>query len=92
MLKLQSAKSAKQQAEGGAGGPAKRSPGELRVQKDISELTLETNVQVEHPDPDNLMKFVVNIVPREGFYEGAKMVFSVDISPNYPHEAPKVHW
>ncbi|CAK9153090.1 unnamed protein product [Ilex paraguariensis] len=36
------------------------------------------------------MNFEVSIRPDEGSYRGGKFLFSFQVSPIYPHEAPKV--
>ncbi|KAE8655113.1 NEDD8-conjugating enzyme Ubc12 [Hibiscus syriacus] len=77
-------------ANGGA--PAKKqSPGELRLHKDISELNLAKSCAITFSNgKDNLMSFGVSIRPDEGYYFGGTFLFSFQVSPIYPHEAPKV--
>ena len=83
-------KEAKATAASGAQGP-KQSPGEMRLAKDISELTLGPTVQIEFPDgKDNLLHFLVTIKPDEGYYKGGKFVFTFNVPGVYPHEPPKV--
>ena len=81
-------KEAKAKAASGAQGP-KQSPGEMRLAKDISELTLGPTVQIEFPDgKDNLLHFLVTIKPDEGYYKGGKFVFNFNVPGVYPHEPP----
>ncbi|GFP92709.1 probable nedd8-conjugating enzyme ubc12-like [Phtheirospermum japonicum] len=69
----------------------KQSAGELRLQKDISELNLPKTCSIAFPNgKDDLMNFEVTIRPDEGYYLSGTFVFSFQISPIYPHEAPKV--
>lgn len=65
-------------------------PGQLRMQRELSELDLPLCCELNFPDPKNLLQFTVAIVPDEGFWQGAKFQFSFNIKPLYPHEAPKV--
>ncbi|MBA0653532.1 hypothetical protein Goklo_020697 [Gossypium klotzschianum] len=61
----------------------------LRV--DISELNLPKSCAITFPNgKDNLMNFEVSIRPDEGYYFGGTFLFSFQVSPVYPHEAPKV--
>ncbi|KAE8695340.1 NEDD8-conjugating enzyme Ubc12 [Hibiscus syriacus] len=77
-------------ANGGA-PTKKQSPGELRLHKDISELNLPKSCAITFPNgKDNLMNFEVSIRPDEGYYLGGTFLFSFQVSPIYPHEAPKV--
>jgi len=93
MIKLFSLKEKK--GEGGAGGrnpgvPKKTSAAQLRITKDINELTLPKTCKITFPDPDDLLNFQLAISPDEGFYKGGTFSFSFKVSPSYPHEPPKV--
>ncbi|KAJ6682080.1 hypothetical protein OIU74_020349 [Salix koriyanagi] len=69
----------------------KQTAGELRLHKDISELNLPSSCTMTFPNgKDNLMNFEVSIRPDEGYYLGGTFLFSFQVSPIYPHEAPKV--
>ncbi|XP_026456138.1 NEDD8-conjugating enzyme Ubc12-like isoform X2 [Papaver somniferum] len=69
----------------------KQSAGELRLHKDISELNLPKTTTIEFPNgKDELMNFEVSIRPDEGFYRDGTFMFTFQVSPIYPHEAPKV--
>lgn len=78
---------------GGAGGrPAKkRSPGEIRIQKDIAELDGGNVAEIEFPNPNDLTFFHVSITPDSGFWKNATYKFIFDIPDHYPHTPPKVH-
>jgi ubiquitin-conjugating enzyme E2 M len=92
MIKLFSVKEKqKKEAAAGVGKGIKQSAGELRVQKDISELNLAKGTSINFPDgKDKLMHFEISICPTEGLYKAGKFVFDFTISPGYPHDAPKV--
>ncbi|KAH9695994.1 NEDD8-conjugating enzyme Ubc12 [Citrus sinensis] len=69
----------------------KQSAGELRLHRDISELNLPKTCSITFPNgKDDLMNFEVSIRPDEGYYVGGTFVFTFQVSPIYPHEAPKV--
>eukprot|EP00696_Hemimastix_kukwesjijk_P006197 gnl/Hemi2/17841_TR5885_c0_g1_i1.p2 gnl/Hemi2/17841_TR5885_c0_g1~~gnl/Hemi2/17841_TR5885_c0_g1_i1.p2 ORF type:complete len:182 (-),score=67.75 gnl/Hemi2/17841_TR5885_c0_g1_i1:303-848(-) len=80
------------QAGGEATGGHRVTPGELRIRKDLSELSLAPNVRVTFPDGrDKPMKFLVSVAPEDGYYRGGTFQFTFVIPPGYPHDAPKVH-
>ncbi|KAH9249352.1 hypothetical protein BASA81_012883 [Batrachochytrium salamandrivorans] len=66
-------------------------PGEIRVQKDVSELDGGECVETVFPDPSDLMKFFVTITPNEGYWAGHSYTFSFQVPDMYPHDPPKVH-
>jgi len=68
----------------------KRTPGEIRIQKDIADLDGGKVAQVDFPNPNDLTQFTVTVVPDSGFWVGARYIFSFVIPPSYPHEPPKV--
>lgn len=75
----------------GAGGRKKKVTGaQLRVQKDLSDLSLPTTMELKYPDPNDIMNFEVIITPDEGMYRGGQFRFSFAIDQNFPHEPPKV--
>ncbi|XP_011294291.1 nedd8-conjugating enzyme UbcE2M [Musca domestica] len=93
MIKLFSLKQQKKEGDqtGRSGAQQKKaSAAQLRIQKDINELTLPKTCAMEFPDPDDLLNFKLIICPDEGFYKGGRFVFNFRVGPNYPHEAPKV--
>lgn len=71
----------------------KKSPGELRLKKEIAELDLPTHAEINFPDEQNIMKFelFVDLTKEECLWKGAKYKFTIAVPPNYPHEAPKCH-
>ncbi|KAK3685466.1 putative E2 ubiquitin-conjugating enzyme [Podospora appendiculata] len=95
MLKIWSMKKEQQKAEnaeGAAGGGKKKkvTAAQLRVQKDLSELSLGSTMKTEFPDPDDILSFILYIEPDEGMYRGGRFSFTFNITPNFPHEPPKV--
>lgn len=75
-------------AKTGAG--RKRSAGEIRIQKDITELDTGKAAEAVFPNPNDLTNFNVIVAPDTGCWAGAKYTFNFTIGPNYPHEPPKV--
>ncbi|KAK4228757.1 ubiquitin-conjugating enzyme/RWD-like protein [Podospora fimiseda] len=93
MLKIWSMKKEQQKAEneGAAAGKKKKvTAAQLRVQKDLSELSLGLTMRTEFPDPDDILSFILYITPDEGMYNGGRFSFSFNIPPSFPHEPPKV--
>jgi ubiquitin-conjugating enzyme E2 M len=68
----------------------RHSAAQLRIMKDIAELTLPKTCTTEYPNKDDLLNFKLHITPDEGFYKGGHFTFNFKVGPNYPHEAPKV--
>lgn len=80
-----------QNATRGGASVKKQSAGELRLHKDISELNLPSSCSISFPNgKDDLMNFEVSIKPDDGYYHNGTFVFTFQVSPVYPHEAPKV--
>ncbi|KIW07507.1 NEDD8-conjugating enzyme UBC12 [Verruconis gallopava] len=92
MLKIWSMKQAQQKAETDASGAKKKkvTAAQLRVQKDLSELSLGSTMKTEFPNPDDILNFILTIEPDEGMYKGGKFTFTFAINQNFPHDPPKV--
>mmetsp|Transcript_21053 Transcript_21053/g.32281 ORF Transcript_21053/g.32281 Transcript_21053/m.32281 type:complete len:198 (-) Transcript_21053:377-970(-) len=75
----------------GSGGKKRKTPGEIRIQKDIAELDGGDVAIIKFPNPNDLTKFNVIVTPDTGFWKGATYHFTFTIPPMYPHEPPKVH-
>ncbi|CAK0786465.1 putative NEDD8-conjugating enzyme Ubc12-like [Coccomyxa viridis] len=92
MIKLFSVKEKqKQEAASANGKGVKQSAGEIRLQKDISELNLSKGMSIKFPEgKDKLLIFEITMKPDEGIYRGGCFTFSFNISTAYPHDAPKV--
>jgi len=69
----------------------KTTSAEIRVHKDISELSLTSETTIEFANKDDLLNFKVTTSPKEGFYKGGSFAFTFKIPPAYPHDPPKVH-
>ena len=83
-------KEAAAKAAAGTSGP-KQSPGEIRLAKDISELTLAKTMGINFPDgAAKITHFVITLKPDEGYYKGGRFVFEFTVPTAYPHEPPKV--
>ncbi|CAH0481054.1 unnamed protein product [Peronospora belbahrii] len=68
----------------------KRTPGEIRIQKDIAELDGGKTATVTFPEVNDLTVFNVKIAVDTGLWKGASYSFSFKIPPMYPHDPPKV--
>lgn len=63
----------------------------LRVQRDISELTLPPICTIEFPNgKDDIMNFEVTLKPVDGYYYDGAFPFSIEVPLTYPHDAPKI--
>jgi len=94
MLKIWSMKQKQEKdaaAEGAAGAKKKKvTAAQLRVQKDLSDLSLGATMFTDFPDPDDILNFTLTIEPDEGMYKGGRFIFEFKIPSNYPHDPPKV--
>lgn len=61
----------------------KRTPGEIRIQKDIEELDGGKVATVEFPNPNDLTIFHVYVTPDSGFWKGATYLFHFAIPDHY---------
>lgn len=57
---------------------------------DIGELDGGNVAETIFPNPDDLTRFTVKVMPDSGFWKGAVYPFNFDIPPDYPHKPPKV--
>eukprot|EP00775_Hariotina_reticulata_P009112 gene9112-9281_t len=81
----------KKDAAAAATGKPKQTAGELRLQKDLTELTLPSNISISFPDgKEKPMHFEIVIKPDEGSYRGGKFIFDFVVLTGYPYDAPKV--
>lgn len=69
---------------------AKKTPGEIRIQKDIGELDGGKVATVNFPKVNDLINFNVVIKPDSGYWEGATYQFVFNVPTHYPHSPPKV--
>ncbi|KAL1918903.1 uncharacterized protein VTP21DRAFT_2284 [Calcarisporiella thermophila] len=89
MIKIWNMK-AKEAKEAQSEKKKKVSAAQIRVQKDLSELELPKTMQMEFPDPQDVLNFNLSITPDESFYKGGIFRFTFSINNNYPHDPPKV--
>ncbi|KAI3659796.1 hypothetical protein MP638_002753 [Amoeboaphelidium occidentale] len=83
MIKLFSLKQKKAQEEAEGGTVAKKTTAaQLRLQKDLGELELPKTMQLDIPNPDDLLNF--------SLYKGGQFDFSFKFKTSYPHDPPKV--
>ncbi|MCJ1331509.1 NEDD8-conjugating protein ubc12 [Thelotrema lepadinum] len=92
MLKIWSMKQEQQKAANAEGAQKKKkvTAAQLRVQKDISELSLSDTMRTEFPNPDDILNFILHIYPDEGMYKNGAFSFTFAINQNFPHDPPKV--
>jgi len=83
----------KKKSEDGAAknGTKKRTPGEIRIQKDIAELDGGKVANIDFPNPNDLTVIEVSVTPDSGFWKNATYRFKFEIPDHYPHTPPKVH-
>mmetsp|Transcript_13594 Transcript_13594/g.38944 ORF Transcript_13594/g.38944 Transcript_13594/m.38944 type:complete len:213 (+) Transcript_13594:177-815(+) len=74
----------------GEGTGKKRTPGEIRIQKDIAELDGGQVATITFPNANDLTTFHVAVTPDTGYWKGATYDFTFSIPPHYPHSPPKV--
>ena len=67
-----------------------RTAGELRIQKDITELDGGSVAEAEFPNPNDLTSFNVIVKPSQGYWSGGRFVFKFSVTSDYPHKPPKV--
>eukprot|EP00002_Diphylleia_rotans_P007755 TRINITY_DN17421_c0_g1_i1.p1 TRINITY_DN17421_c0_g1~~TRINITY_DN17421_c0_g1_i1.p1 ORF type:complete len:177 (-),score=41.41 TRINITY_DN17421_c0_g1_i1:256-786(-) len=63
---------------------------ELRVMTDMKEFALPPSIQVEYPNPSDILNFNVSIRPPDGLYAGATFSFTCSVPLDYPYNPPKV--
>ncbi|CAI7591179.1 unnamed protein product [Penicillium pancosmium] len=94
MLKIWSMKQQQQQAENAEGAAGKKkkkvTAAQLRVQRDLQELTLGNTMKMSFPNPDDILNFTLSIEPDEGMYKGGVFHFNFTVNQNFPHDPPKV--
>ncbi|GMH52078.1 hypothetical protein TrVE_jg3808 [Triparma verrucosa] len=76
---------------GGGEKKKKRTPGEIRIQKDIAELDGGSVATITFPSANTLTTFCVSVTPDSGYWSGCTYSFTFTIPALYPHEPPKVH-
>jgi len=94
MLKIWSMKKDAQDKESAenANGTRKKkvTAAQLRVQKDLADLSLGSTMRTNFPNPDDILNFILTIDPDEGMYKGGRFTFTFAVNQNFPHDPPKV--
>ncbi|CAL4147492.1 unnamed protein product, partial [Meganyctiphanes norvegica] len=90
MIKLFSMKNQKKEGGGDARGIKRASAAQLRITKDINELTLPKTCDTEFPDPDDLLNFKLIIAPDEGGNLTQYHIFSYRECTNFGNSRPHV--
>jgi len=93
MLKIWSMKQQQQKDEAAQGGVPKKkkvTAAQLRVQRDLAELSLGSTMKTTFPNADDILNFTLTIEPDEGMYKGGSFIFTFAINQNFPHDPPKV--
>ncbi len=70
-----------------------KTAGELRLQKEMTDLEkdLDPCVKMTFPDKNNIMEFEVSIkiTDEESLWYPATYKFNIKVPPNYPHDPPR---
>merc|ERR1740130_1701055 len=72
-----------------SGGVQKQTAAHLRVQSDLADLDLPTNVTIKRAE-NEWLEFSLTLFPNHGYWKGAKYEFKFVIPAKYPFEGPKV--
>ena len=69
----------------------KKSPGELRLQKELTELDIPQHAQADFGSDGNIMSFhlTVSLKNEDCYWKGGVYKFSIDVPASYPHDPPK---
>ncbi|CAN3363970.1 NEDD8-conjugating enzyme Ubc12p [Diutina catenulata] len=95
MLKIRQLQKQRQEAAAAAASSVtdantKVPAAQLRLQKDITELDLPPSITMAFPNPGDLFHFNLTIKPQTGYYKAGTFHFTVEISPNFPIDPPKI--
>lgn len=62
----------------------------LRIQRDLKDLSLPEGVSIEYNPTLDPLLITCHIIPSEGPYKNARLVFSIRFPPSYPYQPPIV--
>lgn len=62
----------------------------IRLQRDLEDIHNLGNVRITFPDPKNLQRMIIRIVPEMGIWRGANFDFEMVIPDDWPMERPRV--
>jgi ubiquitin-conjugating enzyme E2 M len=68
----------------------KRTPAEIRIQKDLSLLEPDDSVSIIFNNPDDFTEFTLAVTPSTGPWNGGVYHFNFSIQQDYPFSPPKV--
>ena len=70
---------------------AKISPAQIRLRTDLQEVECPPNVEMNFPDPKNIMKFEVlfDLKDYDCLWKGARYKIKFDIPNEFPYHAPR---
>jgi ubiquitin-conjugating enzyme E2 M len=71
-------------------GKKKRTPAELRIQKDLSMVEQDEAVTISFPNLDDLTDFRLTVAPRRGPWKGGEFEFVLCVQQSYPYFPPRV--
>ena len=80
-------------AAGGAPATIKRTPGQIRLTKDMQELDKPAFITM-NVDQSNIMQFGLSMDLRneqDSIWKGGQFAFTVNVPSEYPHKPPVVH-
>ena len=63
---------------------------QIRIQKELEEITSSTGYSITIPDPNNILIFQVEVIPPTGIYTGKKFLIEFKIPEDFPFERPIV--
>ena len=63
---------------------------QIRLNKDLEEVVSGNEAEISFPDPNNIQKFIIRIIPTNGIWRGGKFEFLFDIPDEWPIQRPKV--
>ncbi|OSX76327.1 hypothetical protein BU14_0197s0024 [Porphyra umbilicalis] len=80
-------------AAAGGAAPARRlRAGQLRAQKDITDIDMPPSMSLSFPNgASDMMHLALSLSPPEGPYYPGTFKFTITIPDGYPHSPPKVH-
>lgn len=68
----------------------KRTPAEIRIQKDLTLLEPDDSASIVFNNPDDLTEFTLAVSPTSGPWNGGVFYFDFSVQQDYPYTPPKV--
>lgn len=82
-------KQKKDDGEGDGNGANSQTAAHLRIQRDMADLDLPSNVKLIRKEGE-WMEFSLVLYPNMGYWKGGQFEFKFVIPPKYPFDGPKV--